>query len=275
MFAPGDRVVAITTVIPMREYPDEASQMVSQLLLGEVARVLASDAPEGWIRVESVLDGYPGYVNVHTVRPEPETWQEDEHMVRFLEPVSLVRLSGETWMLPMGARVRWLGGERLEMPDLRVGEIMPSVSFVPEVQLKHHIESRLGKKMLRIAKRLLGTPYLWAGRSSFGIDCSGLVQLSALMNGVILPRDAQEQYKMGEPVPPDIEALEKGDLLFFASNKKEVTHVGIYAGKGRFIHASGWVRWSDLIEGAPHFEPRYLETLIGARRLTPSTVVNH
>ena len=144
------------------------------------------------------------------------------------------------------------------------------------------------------ALKLLGVPYLWGGMSSKGVDCSGLVRISHLMNGILLPRNASQQIHCGDRVQMTIDKgfwndrsdesafrtemlartadLKRGDLVFFGTpameegQKDRVTHVGIYLGNGKIIHSSHLVRINSLIPG----EPDYYENahrLLGAIRL--------
>ena len=144
------------------------------------------------------------------------------------------------------------------------------------------------------AMKLVGVPYLWGGMSAKGVDCSGLVRISHLMNGILLPRNASQQIHCGErlKMPLDksfwndrsdeakfkkemvarIENLQRGDLVFFGTpameegQKERITHVGIYLGNGKIIHASHLVRINSLIPG----EKDYYENahrLVGAIRL--------
>jgi cell wall-associated NlpC family hydrolase len=99
-------------------------------------------------------------------------------------------------------------------------------------------EAYVREELVRSAQGFLGVPYLWGGTSmETGFDCSGLTMTVYQLNGFDLPRTSQEQFATGSPV--DRSSLEKGDLLFFSRGGGKVTHVGIYTGGGRFIHAAG------------------------------------
>ena len=165
-------------------------------------------------------------------------------------------------MLPSG-KTGWVQksaveelGERI---DIRMGE--GSGNMISRERMEAIISS---------AHQLLGVPYLWGGMSAKGVDCSGLVRISAIMNGVLLPRNASQMIKCGIPV--QLDQLQRGDLVFFGTPAMEegqrdrVTHVGIYLGNGRIIHSSHLVRINSLIPG----ETDYYENahrLLGAIRL--------
>ena len=122
-------------------------------------------------------------------------------------------------------------------------------------------EAYLREEILRSAKSFLGIPYLWGGTSvETGFDCSGLTMTVYQLSGLDLPRTSREQFAAGSPV--DRAALAKGDLIFFAPRGDKVSHVGIYAGDGKFIHAPGKgkrIRTDVLTEGY------YSRSYIGAR----------
>ena len=116
--------------------------------------------------------------------------------------------------------------------------------------------------LVATARRFLGVPYLWGGMTVHGIDCSGLVSRVYHANGSDLPRDADQQFADPDADPVEAPALRPGDLLFFGSDAKNITHVGLYAGDGRFIdattHETPVVRedrlddphWSSIYQGA-------------------------
>jgi SH3-like domain-containing protein len=151
-------------------------------------------------------------------------------------------------MLPSG-KTGWVQksaveelGERI---DIRMGE--GSGNMISRERMEAIISS---------AHQLLGVPYLWGGMSAKGVDCSGLVRISAIMNGVLLPRNASQMIKCGIPV--QLDQLQRGDLVFFgtaASDEKpmRVTHVGIYLGDNHIIHSSHLVRINSLDPEAPDY----------------------
>jgi cell wall-associated NlpC family hydrolase len=129
----------------------------------------------------------------------------------------------------------------------------------------YHLTKADREALLRYAKYFKGGKYVWGGTSPEGFDCSGYVQYLYKKHGVDLPRTAWSQSKRGEPV--DLAHLEKGDLLFFLTDKKRgipVTHVGIYIGNGEFIHAAS--RKKGIII-SPITHGKYRNCFVSARRV--------
>lgn len=161
--------------------------------------------------------------------------------------------SGKTGWVPKTA-VKTLG----ERTNIRMGDGADNMISIEKMEA-----------IIASAHQLLGVPYLWGGMSAKGVDCSGLVRISAIMNGVLLPRNASQMIKCGIPV--QLDQLQRGDLVFFgtaASDEKpmRVTHVGIYLGDNRIIHSSHMVRINSLNpEDADYYENAH--RLIAACRL--------
>ena len=117
-----------------------------------------------------------------------------------------------------------------------------------------------GAQVVSEASRFLGLPYLWAGTSGFGLDCSGLTYLIYRQFGITLPRDAADQAAVGKPVAKD--DLRPGDLIFFAFGPK-IDHVGIYAGNGLMIDSP---HTGSAVEVVSLWSPDYAPAYAGARR---------
>jgi cell wall-associated NlpC family hydrolase len=224
--------MVVAPVLNLRREPRHGSELVSQAPLGTRLTVLRR--PEGeWFRVQTP-DGYVAWARSENLRLEPPA----EEGLRTL-PIVLAaqRLDGAgTVPLPAGSalRIRERGdaGWRAETPQ--------GVSvWVPEGEAIAASDrptcwrdpAGLGAQAVAIAARWLGVPYLWGGKSGWGLDCSGLTQLAYELLGMRLPRDADQQAKALPPVP-GWDALQPGDLLFYPG------HVALWAGAGAVIHAS-------------------------------------
>jgi hypothetical protein len=122
-------------------------------------------------------------------------------------------------------------------------------------------EAHFREELVRSAQSFLGVPYLWGGASiETGFDCSGLTMTVYQLSGLDLPRTSREQYMAGNPV--ELSSLEKGDLVFFAPGAGTISHVGIYAGNGQFIHAPERGKVIRLDSLTNNY---FLRTFVGAR----------
>lgn len=184
----------------------------------------------------------------------------------------LQRITGK-WtaiMLPSG-KTGWIRSSQLRKHD-------GFISIAKGEGTAESVSERQMENIIAEAFKLKGVPYLWGGMTPKGVDCSGLVRWSFLMNGILLPRNASQMIHCGDEVamPGDygslcIDGLQRGDLVFFGTPAKDgakqrVTHVGIYIGDGRIIHSSHMVRVNSLVPG----EEDYYENahrMIAARRL--------
>ncbi|MCB0571169.1 MAG: C40 family peptidase [Phaeodactylibacter sp.] len=131
--------------------------------------------------------------------------------------------------------------------------------------------------IIQTAYSFMGRPYLWGGTSGKGVDCSGFTKTAFFLNGLQLPRDASQQVHAGLPVETDttLTNLQPGDLLFFgrkatADTPQKITHVAIYLGDGKIIHASGAVKVESLRRGDPSFTEYRLQSFVCARRMLGS-----
>ncbi len=223
---------------PIRDTISHASEMVSELLFGDLIEI--KDKYQNWFKIESVFDGYEGWVDekqfVALNQEEYEMHRADKSEVFSGDFVSEVERNADhsIFRIGMGCRL-----PLYENGVLRLGKweyTYKNAVIGPEKD----VEAKR-KVILERAYSMLNTPYLWGGRSSRAVDCSGFTQLIYRTSGISLLRDASLQATQGTIVHLLAEA-QAGDLLFFDNENEQIVHVGIYDGNGHILHCSGSVR---------------------------------
>src|ERR1700744_4544853 len=234
-------------MIPVRAEANELSEMVSQLLFGETFEIL--EWVEKWARIVTTDDHYTGWVSrlqftmlghlayqqlkrEHsplTYGAVTQAWKKSDYTILYL---------------PVGSSLAFLEGNTCKIVNEKFEIIGP----------KGDIEN-----FVTTAKSFLNAPYLWGGRTHFGIDCSGFTQAVYRLRGVQLQRDASMQVNQGELVK-SLEDIKLGDLAFFHNDKGNVTHVGIMLNKEYITHASGRVKIDMLDETGIYSEQQQRHT---------------
>lgn len=252
--APRFGVISLAA-LDLRRRPDHKSELKSQLLLGEVVRVIGASRDRRWFHVENEVDRYRGWIRswgmVAATSARARVWTAKAR-ARVLVSYAQVRSAnaGGRLVSPLFWRSRLIvgpvrGGMRAaELPDGRRGWVdSRAISVGDRVRLG--MADRIGE--------LLGVPYLWGGRTPLGLDCSAFCQLVLAEQGIRLPRDAHDQYAACK-THEDLDALRPGDLVFFGAPRKPVGHVGVALGNGAYAHARGHVRINSLIRDNPLFD---------------------
>lgn len=217
------------SIVPLRSEPSDASEMVSQVLYGELFKVLESR--QKWSRIRLNFDGYEGWIDLKQYSEISEANYQTQSNTRAQYSSDLVdfvtNTDGQLISIPMGSSVHscFLLNHHFDGPV--ISEKFP----------KTHL--------IQTAILYLNTPYLWGGKTPFGIDCSGFTQMVYKLNGYSLLRDAREQATQGEALS-FIEESEPGDLAFFDNSEGHIVHVGIIMKDHRIIHAHGKVRIDHL-----------------------------
>jgi len=223
------------SIVPCRAEASDKSEIVTQLLFGELMKVY--EKKQSWYRVKTQPDGYECFID----EKQFEFIEEEEfNRLKKLNPfitsdiAQVVTRLSDHQIIPivMGSTIYELNNRTFKIGEQTYhfeGNTFDQNTKIPKNQLKEN------------AFMYLNAPYLWGGRSPFGIDCSGFVQLVYKMNGMDLPRDASQQSKVGQTLS-FIEEAEEGDLAFFDNDEGNIIHVGIMLENNRIIHASGKIR---------------------------------
>lgn len=253
------------SVCNVRLTPDYDAVMDSQALLGTPVHILQRSEKNDWPQVETP-DVYTGWVHKDAITPlsfeEYHAWNAaPKIVVMALMGVVLDRPSARGATVSDvvgGARLKDLGRSgryyRVGFPDGRIGYLHRSLGK-PEAAWRKELRSE-PSDIIATALTMNGFPYVWAGMSSHGMDCSGFVRTVLFMHDIIIPRNASQQAKVGERIY-GLDDLQPGDLVFFGRKDAaapKVSHVGFYIGEGRFIHSLGLVKIGSFLPEDPLYD---------------------
>jgi len=266
--------LAISGVSDIRREPNKKSELITQAIMGQEMKLFKKEGNWylvkldkdyiGWVKAEDIYLCDKDYIYDWNEEVNVMIWSNfaDFYDKPFIKQIQLgtmvagtkVRLvrSGAIWskvMVPNKSEV-WVETVCLEEFDPEM------INEIPD-----------GESLIATGIRFLGIDYLWGGKSPFGFDCSGFVKTVFMLNGIDLPRDANQQALCGIEVEIDenFSKLKTGDLLFFGKNR--VTHVAIYIKDGWYIHSSGYVRINNLLKDRDAYVGYRKSTLLNVKRV--------
>lgn len=244
----------------MRQMAYSGSEVVSEAYFSEEVKVLESS--EKWLKIETP-DHYSGWVKRKTLieRVFPfESNAKTSRLSTHLYPTATVRL-GPVQTVPYGSRFKVLEQIGEDWVKVLLPDDQEQFVQTGNLALEPVMDSK--EDLVDFSKKFLKLPYTWGGRTSFGYDCSGFVQMLYRQIGIELLRDSSMQIMDERFQTISKNDLEPGDLIFFGTTKS-IGHVGLYLGEGQFIHATQsekkpWIRISSLdsFEWSAHESANY------------------
>ena len=267
------------SVCNIRTRPSHTAEMATQALMGTPVKIL--NKRDGWLLVQTP-DSYIGWTDdplAELSDDELAAWKGSDRLIYIGHTGVITDSRGETISDIVFGVILVKTGSRgnywtVALPDGRTGEVSKQESE----DFRKWAESAgiEPEGLIRFARAFTGSPYLWGGTSTKGVDCSGLTKTVYYYGGVIMTRDASGQFRYGEEVSIDkpCETLLPGDLLFFGrlrDGKPRITHTGMYIGDTEYIHSSGLVKVNSFDSTRSNYNAYLLEILQGARRVTGFT----
>ncbi|MDG5492890.1 C40 family peptidase [Psychroserpens sp. SPM9] len=217
------------SIVPLRIEPSDPSELVSQVLYGEIFKVL--EQRKSWSRIRLAFDNYEGWIdNKQYLEISEDTYKT----IKDQDPILSTDL------------IEFVQGDNNQLYTIPIGSSLNGLEIIGHTFDGHSISTKQDKSnLLKTAFTYLNAPYLWGGKTPFGIDCSGFTQMVYKINGHTILRDASQQATQGQALS-FIEESEPGDLAFFDNQEGLITHVGIIMEDNYIIHAHGKVRIDRL-----------------------------
>ncbi|PQJ78920.1 C40 family peptidase [Polaribacter porphyrae] len=223
-------------IVPIRASANDTSEMISQLLFGEHFSILEKD--KSWSKIKVFFDGYEGYIDnkqFEEISEQLFNKLSEKENIYSSEIIDFITSnSNDLITIPLGSRLPFFTNKSFSINKM-----------IFNFDGKTCYDKLPKSEIIQKAFTYLNTPFLWGGKTPFGIDCSGFTQMVYKLCGYQLFRDARAQATQGE-VLSFIEESEPGDLAFFDDEEGEIIHVGIILKDYHIIHAHGKVRIDTL-----------------------------
>ena len=219
--------------IPVRAQPSDTSEMITQLLFGETFTILSAE--KQWRKIRCTLDNYEGWIDEKQFLHIAEKIIVEAKLKSSFSLEIAQSVTNHNHHIPilLGSTLPFYDGINFKLADTKYW--FNGQAYAPDS------DSDPLALIEKVALKYQFAPYLWGGRSPFGIDCSGLIQVVFKILGNPLPRDAYQQAEQGTEISFSNEA-KAGDLAFFPNKEGKIAHVGIILNENRIIHAYGHVR---------------------------------
>ena len=212
----------IITCTPIRSEMSDRSEMISQLLYGEIFEIIESH--QNWTKIKCE-DDYVGWIDSRVIEIQSKKSKKAQNKCFVNKIFSEITTPHGNIIATYGAELN-ADEDEFSIHDFCFSETKDTSYLIADAQA------------------FINTPYLWGGKSSYGLDCSGLIQTVAKVNGYMMPRDAYQQASIGQNI--DFVRRQAGDLAYFKNNSGKIVHVGILSSEDKIIHASGWVREDEF-----------------------------
>ena len=223
-----------TPLVALYAEPEAGSTTLSQLLFGEQIEII--EKQDEWLFVKNLQDESSGWIHRFAINPRlfvDKKADTSQFAINKSPAMICFKTSSvEKITLPGGSLIPPVNNDKFEL----LGEIYQIAQYLPGAS-----KAKNGALVVELAQEYINAPYLQGGKTLFGIDSDGLVQLSYAMMGISLPRFAAEQVEAGEVVD-FLTEVEAGDLAFFENEEGEIIHCGILINSHQIIHASGYVK---------------------------------
>ena len=235
-----DYGVCRLSIVPVRAEASDKSELTTQLLFGDHYEVTDATKDKKWLRIRSNFDQFDGWLDAKQHHPVSQEYYEYLNRADFkitTDVTASLLYNKSPQIILLGSMIPISSSELFKMEE----------QFAFNGEAKNLGQKREYEYMKNVAVKYLNAPYLWGGKSPFGIDCSGFVQMVFKICGYRLFRNSWQQSNQGKSFR-DIEQGKPGDLVFFKNAEGKVNHVGIMLEGDRIIHASGKIRVDHLNE---------------------------